>query len=54
LLQVFSDCTSLYGQQREDCVDMTCLDNITALWSLKLVEDVIVDMVDVFHRVPRL
>jgi hypothetical protein len=43
-----------YREQPEDGIDMTCLDNVTALRSLKLVEDVVVDMVDVFHRVPRL
>jgi hypothetical protein len=43
-----------YREQPEDGIDMTRLDNITALRSLKLVEDVVVDMVDVFHRVPRL
>jgi hypothetical protein len=32
---------------------MTCLDYITALRSLKLVKDVVVDIVDVFHVPPR-
>jgi hypothetical protein len=43
-----------YRQECEDCVDMTWLDSFTALRSLKLVEDVVIDMVDVFHRVPPL
>jgi hypothetical protein len=43
-----------YRQECEYCIDMTWLDNITALRSLKLVKDIVVDMVDVFHRVPRL
>jgi hypothetical protein len=42
------------GQECEYCIDMTWLDNITALRSLKLVEDIVVNTVDVFHRVPRL
>jgi hypothetical protein len=44
----------LYRQECEDCIDMTWLDNFTALRSLKLVEDVVVDMIDVFHVLPRL
>jgi hypothetical protein len=44
----------LYRQECEDCIDMTWLDSLTALRSLKLVEDVVVDMIDVFHVLPRL
>jgi hypothetical protein len=43
-----------YRQERDDRVDVALLDNIAALRPLKLVEDVVVDMVDMFHRVPRL
>jgi hypothetical protein len=43
-----------YRQECEDGINMTWLDNLTALRSLKLVEDVVVDMIDVSHRVPRL
>ena len=44
----------LYGQAREDCIDIALLDNIAALRSVMLVQDVVVDMVDVFHGVSRL
>jgi hypothetical protein len=44
----------LYRQEREDCIDMTWLDSFTALRSLKLVEDIVVDMIDVSHVLPRL
>jgi hypothetical protein len=44
----------LYRQECEDCIDVTWLDSFTALRSLKLVEDVVVDMIDVFHVLPRL
>ena len=45
---------SLYRQQCKNCIDMTWLDNFTTLRSLKLVEDVVVDMINVFHVLPRL
>jgi hypothetical protein len=43
-----------YRQECEYCIDMAWLNNITALRSSKLMEDIVIDMVDVFHRVPRL
>lgn len=44
----------LYKLQRDDRIYIALLDNIAALRSLKLVEDLVVDMINVFHRVPRL
>jgi hypothetical protein len=43
----------LYGQECDDRIDIALLDNIAALRSLKLVEDVVVNMVDLLHRLPR-
>src|ERR1700681_3574645 len=42
---------SLYRQQREDGIDVTRLDNTPALRS---VMDMVVDMINVLHRIPRL
>jgi hypothetical protein len=44
----------LYRQECDDRIDIALLDNIAASRSLKLVEDVVVDMVDVFDVLPRL
>jgi hypothetical protein len=38
----------------DDRVDIAFLDHFAALRSLKLVEDVVIDMIGVFHRLPRL
>jgi hypothetical protein len=39
----------LYGQQCKNGIDVTWLDIVTALRSVMLVVDVVVDMIDVFH-----
>jgi hypothetical protein len=44
----------LYRQECDDRVDIALLYHFAALRSLKLVEDVVVDMIDVFHCLPRL
>jgi hypothetical protein len=44
----------LYRQECDDRVDIALLDHVAALRSLKLVQDVVVDMIDVFYRLPRL
>jgi hypothetical protein len=44
----------LYGQQGENGIDMTRLDSVAALRPLMLVMNVVVDMIDVFHVLPRL
>jgi hypothetical protein len=41
-------------QECDDRINIASLDNPAALRSLELVEDVVVDIVDVVHRVPRL
>jgi hypothetical protein len=44
----------LYRQQREDRIDVALLDDIAALRSVNLAGDMVVDMIGVLHRGPRL
>jgi hypothetical protein len=44
----------LHRQQRENCIDVALFDDIAALRSVNLAKDVVVDMICVFHGVPRL
>src|SRR5664279_773471 len=44
----------LHRQQCENCIDVALRDDIAALRPLNLAKDVVVDMVCVFHGVPRL
>src|ERR1700681_4239436 len=44
----------LYRQQCKDGIDVTQLDNTPALRSVMLVVDMVVDMINVLHRIPRL
>jgi len=44
----------LHRQERENCIDIALLDDFAALRSVNLAEDMVVDMISVLHRVPRL